>query len=128
MSAEEPVRTSSDEKASIDGATGVPVIRNNDGHGAALQTVVLTRKEQKQLWRKVDLRLMPIVMVMYLCSFLDRANIGESSRLRKDIREAYSIRSGNAKLQGLVTQLDLTGNRYNIALVSYPLLNLVSSV
>ncbi|RDX52245.1 MFS general substrate transporter [Lentinus brumalis] len=101
MSAEEPVRTSSDEKASIDGATGVPVIRNNDGHGAALQTVVLTRKEQKQLWRKVDLRLMPIVMVMYLCSFLDRANIG------------------NAKLQGLVTQLDLTGNRYNIALTMY---------
>ena len=26
--------------------------------------------------------------------------------------------SGNAKLQGLTTQLDLTGHRYNIALVS----------
>ena len=26
-------------------------------------------------------------------------------------------RAGNAKLQGLLTQLDLTGNRYNIALV-----------
>ncbi|KZT08237.1 MFS general substrate transporter [Laetiporus sulphureus 93-53] len=38
---------------------------------------------------------------MYLCSFLDRGNIG------------------NAKLQGLVTQLDLTGNKYNIALTMY---------
>lgn len=27
---------------------------------------------------------------------------------------------GNAKLQGLLTQLDLTGTRYNIALVSSP--------
>lgn len=29
------------------------------------------------------------------------------------------LHEGNAKLQGLVTQLHLTGNRYNIALVSY---------
>ena len=29
-------------------------------------------------------------------------------------------RSGNAKLQGLVTELELTGNRYNIALVRLP--------
>ena len=26
---------------------------------------------------------------------------------------------GNAKLQGLLTQLDLTGNRYNIALARH---------
>jgi hypothetical protein len=36
---------------------------------------------------------------MYLCAFLDRGNIG------------------NAKLEGLTTQLNLTGNKYNIALV-----------
>jgi len=29
----------------------------------------------------------------------------------------YSHHVGNAKLQGLVTQLHLTGNKYNIALV-----------
>lgn len=29
--------------------------------------------------------------------------------------------AGNAKLAGLVTQLELTGNRYNIALVSRPI-------
>ncbi|PPR02802.1 hypothetical protein CVT26_009588 [Gymnopilus dilepis] len=56
----------------------------------------LTAEEERKLWRKVDLRLMPILSLMYLLSFMDR---------------------GNAKLQGLVTQLDLTGNRYNIALL-----------
>ncbi|KAI0692597.1 MFS general substrate transporter [Cerioporus squamosus] len=90
MSAEEPVRASSEGKASVD-----------EGHDTAERPPVLTRKEQRRLWRKVDLRLMPTVTIMYLCSFLDRANIG------------------NAKLQGLVTQLDLTGDRYNIALTMY---------
>lgn len=61
----------------------------------------LTPEQEKKLWRKIDLTLMPILTLMYLFSFLDRGNIG------------------NAKLQGLTTQLDLTGNRYNIALTMY---------
>ncbi|THH06988.1 hypothetical protein EW145_g3694 [Phellinidium pouzarii] len=59
---------------------------------------VLTAQQERALYRKIDLRLMPILSLMYLCSFLDRGNIG------------------NAKLAGLVTQLDLVGNQYNIAL------------
>ncbi|KZV75076.1 MFS general substrate transporter [Peniophora sp. CONT] len=62
---------------------------------------VLTAAEEKALYHKVDMRLMPILTVMYLLSFLDRGNIG------------------NAKIQGLTTQLDLTGNKYNIALTMY---------
>ncbi|KAJ3484973.1 hypothetical protein NLI96_g5276 [Meripilus lineatus] len=61
----------------------------------------LTPEQERRLWRKIDLMLMPILTLMYLFSFLDRGNIG------------------NAKLQGLTTQLDLTGNRYNIALTMY---------
>ncbi|KAK7027995.1 hypothetical protein VNI00_015081 [Paramarasmius palmivorus] len=61
----------------------------------------LTEEEERKLWRKIDRRLMPILCLMYLMSFLDRGNIG------------------NAKLQGLVTQLDLKGNEYNIALTMY---------
>ncbi|KAA1475242.1 MFS general substrate transporter, partial [Dentipellis sp. KUC8613] len=56
----------------------------------------LTPEEEKRLYRKIDLRLMPILAMMYLMSFLDR---------------------GNAKLQGLTSQLHLVGNQYNIALV-----------
>jgi len=61
----------------------------------------LSPEEERKLWRKIDLRLMPILSLMYLFSFLDRGNIG------------------NAKLQGLTDQLQLTGNRYNIALTMY---------
>ena len=39
----------------------------------------LTQQEEQRLWRKVDMRLMPIMTVMYLCSFVDRGNIGTSS-------------------------------------------------
>ena len=35
---------------------------------------------------------------------------------------------GNAKLQGLITQLDLTGNRYNIVLVRGDIANLTISI
>ncbi|KAI0804538.1 MFS general substrate transporter [Irpex lacteus] len=61
----------------------------------------LTPEQEKKLYRKIDLWLMPILTLMYLASFLDRGNIG------------------NAKLDGLVTQLHLTGNKYNIALTMY---------
>jgi len=61
----------------------------------------LTKEEEKRLWRKVDMRLMPILTIMYLFCFLDRGNIG------------------NAKLQGLAVQLHLVGNEYNIALMMY---------
>ncbi|KAJ7733611.1 MFS general substrate transporter [Mycena olivaceomarginata] len=55
----------------------------------------LSDEEERKLWRKVDLRLMPILSLMYLLSFLDR---------------------GNARLDGLQDQLKLTGNKYNVAL------------
>ena len=32
----------------------------------------LTEEEEKRVWRKVDLKLMPILTLMYLASFLDR--------------------------------------------------------
>ncbi|KZT63324.1 MFS general substrate transporter [Daedalea quercina L-15889] len=56
----------------------------------------LTTEQEKKMWRKVDMRILPILTVMYLCAFMDK---------------------GNAKLQGLASQLDLTGHKYNIVLV-----------
>ncbi|KAF7298055.1 hypothetical protein HMN09_01026800 [Mycena chlorophos] len=61
----------------------------------------LTAEQERKLYRKIDLHLMPILSAMYLLSFLDRANIA------------------NARLQGLTTQLNLTGNEFNIALTMY---------
>ncbi|KIM57697.1 hypothetical protein SCLCIDRAFT_129929 [Scleroderma citrinum Foug A] len=64
--------------------------------GVPSPCVVFDPKQESRLWRKVDLRLMPMIALMYLLCFMDR---------------------GNAKLDGLTTQLHLTGNQYNIALV-----------
>ncbi|TFK52770.1 MFS general substrate transporter [Heliocybe sulcata] len=86
--------SSVDEKPTVETIETAPEKRDYDGAVAP----VLTEEEEKRLWRKVDLRLMPILSIMYLFSFLDR---------------------GNAKLQGLVSQLHLVGNQYNIALTMY---------
>lgn len=98
----------------------------------------LTEAQEKKLWRKVDLRLMPILSLMYLMSFLDRGKqrvctLKQTASFLTPLQEIlvgiscphFAVRecllvssAGNAKLQGLTTQLDLTGNKYNIALVS----------
>ncbi|KAH8591454.1 putative MFS transporter [Bisporella sp. PMI_857] len=54
------------------------------------------RLEEKALLRKLDINLIPIIMILYLFSFLDRVNIG------------------NAKLYGLEKDLGLTGNQYQV--------------
>lgn len=52
-------------------------------------------KRRDKLLRKIDWRLLPILSLFYLISFMDRANIG------------------NAKLQGLEEDLNLTPGEYN---------------
>ncbi|GJE95210.1 MFS general substrate transporter [Phanerochaete sordida] len=54
--------------------------------------------EVKRAWRKVDFHILPIAVILYLSSYIDRANIG------------------NAKVLGLATSLKLTPNQYNLAL------------
>lgn len=56
--------------------------------------------DEKKTLRKMDIRLIPVLAILYLLSFLDRGNIG------------------NAKIQGLTTDLHLSadGSQYNIAL------------
>ncbi|KAH8878964.1 MFS general substrate transporter [Thozetella sp. PMI_491] len=53
---------------------------------------------RKRVIRKIDLRLIPLLTLLYLVSFIDRSNIG------------------NAKIEGLDTDLQLDGVKYNIAL------------
>ncbi|KIX00662.1 uncharacterized protein Z518_09727 [Rhinocladiella mackenziei CBS 650.93] len=53
---------------------------------------------EKKLLRKIDLRLIPILFVLYLCAFIDRVNIG------------------NARIQGLEEDLNMKDDDFNIAL------------
>jgi len=63
---------------------------------AALQKY--TPEEIKATWRKVDWYIMPVSILLYLASYIDRANIG------------------NAKVLGLSADLKLTNYEYNLAL------------
>ena len=45
-----------------------------------------TDKELRRLMLKIDLRVIPYIAILYLCSFLDRVNIG-----RKPIVTTYNI-------------------------------------
>ncbi|CAJ2510297.1 Uu.00g061970.m01.CDS01 [Anthostomella pinea] len=56
---------------------------------------------ERRLVRKIDLHVYPILFLVYALSFLDRINIS------------------NARIQGLTEDLDLYGNRFNIALFVY---------
>ncbi|KAI0007665.1 major facilitator superfamily domain-containing protein [Xylariaceae sp. FL0662B] len=53
------------------------------------------------LLRKLDLRLLPAVGVLYLFSFLDRSNVG------------------NARIEGLLDDVGITGNQYLTGLTLY---------
>ncbi|KAF8840159.1 MFS general substrate transporter [Paxillus ammoniavirescens] len=77
----------------------------------------ITGAQETKLWRRIDLRLMPMISLLYLFSFMDRGEI----LVRADLNSPYSpnVLIGNAKLDGLTTQLNLTGNKYNIALTMF---------
>ncbi|CAG8825789.1 7738_t:CDS:2, partial [Gigaspora rosea] len=59
---------------------------------------VITDAKEKKLIKKIDLRIIPLIIVLNILSFLDRVNIG------------------NAKLAHLEQDLNLVGNEYNWAL------------
>ncbi|KAF4450507.1 MFS general substrate transporter [Fusarium austroafricanum] len=55
------------------------------------------KKKSNVLW-KIDIRIIPILMVLYILSYIDRANIG------------------NAKIEGMVEDLGLSSTQYNTVL------------
>jgi MFS family permease len=58
---------------------------------------------EKRILRKLDFRLVPMLWILFLVSFVDRGNIG------------------NAKIQGMTESLHLTGDKYNIAVMVFTL-------
>lgn len=57
--------------------------------------------DEKAILRKMDIRLIPMLALLYLLSFLDRGNIG------------------NAKIEGLVEDLGMSGSQYNWTLTVF---------
>ncbi|KAI0486412.1 major facilitator superfamily domain-containing protein [Xylaria cf. heliscus] len=57
--------------------------------------------DEKKILRKMDIRLIPMLALLYLLSFLDRGNIG------------------NAKIEGLQEDLKISGDQYNLCLTVF---------
>lgn len=69
-----------------------------------------TEQEETAIRRKIDRRIVPVVTILYLFCFLDRANIG------------------NARIQGMAKDLDLVGYRFNWALSVFYIIYLLVEV
>ncbi|KAF7450584.1 MFS-1 domain containing protein [Pyrenophora tritici-repentis] len=65
---------------------------------------------ERRLLRKLDLRILPMLWLLYLVNFIDRANIG------------------NAKIQGMESALALKKQRFNIAVWVFNLGYLVAGI
>lgn len=63
---------------------------------AGVEAVGIDPIAEKKLLRKIDLALIPILWLLFLCAFIDRINIG------------------NARIQGLEKDLKMKGSDYNM--------------
>ncbi|KAK4056022.1 hypothetical protein OIO90_003017 [Microbotryomycetes sp. JL221] len=83
-------------------------------NGFQRPAVIFSGKDEDRLYRKLDLRILPVLAVLYLLSFLDRGNIG------------------NARLAGLEADLGMSPSDYALALslffVSYALFEVPSNL
>ncbi|RMZ02079.1 hypothetical protein D0862_06139 [Hortaea werneckii] len=65
---------------------------------------------EKRITRKLDLHILPWIFVIWLLAFIDRSNIG------------------NAKIDGLTEDLNLTGNQFNVALTVFYILYILVDI
>lgn len=91
---EGPVQTEKD----IDNYETVPIEKLNTTWD---DRVPIDPNLDKRITRKFDKHVVPWLFGLWLLAFIDRSNIG------------------NAKIDGLVTDLHLTGNKFNIALTIF---------
>lgn len=76
-----------------------PAVNIGDVEKAPFREIVIDPIAEKKLVRKCDLHVVPILNLIFCAAFLDRINIG------------------NAKIQGMIADLHMTGaHDYNIAL------------
>ncbi|KAI4676601.1 hypothetical protein J4E81_011111 [Alternaria sp. BMP 2799] len=74
---------------------------------------------EKKLLRTLDLRLLPAVSILYLLSFLDRSNGTALSIATADEIILTNDPVANARIEGLTTDLGMTGNQYLTGLTLY---------
>ncbi|XP_014562681.1 hypothetical protein COCVIDRAFT_83609 [Bipolaris victoriae FI3] len=78
--------------------------------GSTTEEVSFDPAAERKLLRKLDIRILPVLWILYLVNFIDRANIG------------------NAKIAGMEKELNLIGQRFNICVWVFNLGYLVAGI
>ena len=76
----------------------------------AVTHITVTRSQQAFIRRAFDRRMLPVVCVLYVLSYLDRGNIGESSP--KVFLRVSNRHTGNAKTAGAQDDLNLSSAQW----------------
>lgn len=76
-------------------------------------------KSERLHMAKIDFRVIPYITVLYLLAFLDRWEYTWSSMEMFTADDDTSTNISSAAIIGLKQDLDLTGNKFNIALVIF---------
>ena len=86
-------------------------------HRATREDVEINHAAEQRLVRKLDWNIIPIVMLLYLFSFLDRQVIHWFERDENPLRKLMMrrVNVGNARLYGMEEDLGLVGNQYQTA-------------
>lgn len=79
------------------------------------ESSAVERKAEARLIRKMDLYILPIVVLLYLFSFLDRGVLAVRYTSTITLTCGLTVNIGNARLYGLEEDLGLTGNQYQVA-------------
>lgn len=82
----------------------------------------------RRITHKLDVHIMPWLFALWLLAFIDRSNIGGWLPPPRRCGPFLTCSIGNARLDGLVTDLGLTGNKYNVALTVFYILYVLVDV
>ena len=85
------------------------------------------RAAERRLLRKLDLRILPVLWILYLVNFIDRC-AQPSPWLRNNANLPHSANIGNAKIQGMEKELNLIGQRFKICVWVFNLGYLVAGI
>jgi hypothetical protein len=113
MSSNHPAKSSKPERLHLE----KPSIANEDG---CIEETSFDKEAEKRLLRKLDWHIVPILWLIFMLAFLDRTNVCLAPAGSNVMSSADSIlQIGNARIQGMTEDLKMTGNDYNIALLSF---------
>lgn len=91
-----------------------------------------TATERRSAWRKVDLHVLPVAVLLYVASYIDRFVLPLTCLVLMGPWRFCSANIGNARILGLADDLHLSSGQYNWALsiffVGYVLLETPSNI